>query len=141
MIKKTTLHELHLSASAKMVDFNGWLMPIHYGSQIKEHQTVRNSCGVFDVSHMAILDVEGSEVNAFLRTLLSNDIDLLEEDYSSLYSAMLNESGGVIDDLIAYKMPSGYRLVVNCATRESDIVWIKKQSENKKQKRENIVHV
>ena len=93
-----------------MVDFNGWLMPIHYGSQIKEHQTVRNSCGVFDVSHMAILDVEGSEVNAFLRTLLSNDIDLLEEDYSSLYSAMLNESGGVIDDLIAYKMPSGYRL-------------------------------
>ena len=115
-----------------MVDFNGWLMPIHYGSQIKEHQTVRNSCGVFDVSHMTILDIEGSEINTFLRTLLSNDIALLEEDFSSMYSAMLNELGGVIDDLIVYKMPFGYRLVVNCATRESDIVWIKKQSENKK---------
>ena len=81
-------------------------------------------CGIFDVSHMTIVDIEGKDAKGFLRFLLANDIGLLNQDFDGMYSALLNESGGVIDDLIAYKLPSGYRLVVNCATRESDIEWI-----------------
>jgi aminomethyltransferase len=111
-------------SSAKIVDFHGWDMPINYGSQISEHEAVRNNCGIFDVSHMTILDFEGLEVKKFLRYLLANDINKLKENCDGLYSAMLNDSGGVIDDLIAYKMPFGYRLVVNCATRGEDLKWI-----------------
>ena len=110
-----------------MVDFHGWDMPINYGSQLSEHEQVRSSCGIFDVSHMTILDFEGKDAKDFLRKLLANDISSLENDFDGLYSALLNESGGILDDLIAYKMKSGYRLVVNCATRESDISWIASQ--------------
>ncbi len=110
-----------------MVDFHGWDMPINYGSQLSEHEQVRNSCGIFDVSHMTILDFEGKDAKDLLRKLLANDISSLENDFDGLYSALLNESGGILDDLIAYKMKSGYRLVVNCATRESDISWIASQ--------------
>ena len=110
-----------------MVDFHGWDMPINYGSQLSEHEQVRNSCGIFDVSHMTILDFEGKDTKDLLRKLLANDISSLENDFDGLYSALLNESGGILDDLIAYKMKSGYRLVVNCATRESDISWITSQ--------------
>ena len=124
MSQQTPLHSLHVQASAKMVDFHGWSMPINYGSQIAEHESVRNGCGIFDVSHMTILDFEGTQARDFIRYMISNDIDSLKEDCDGLYSAMMNESGGVIDDLIAYKMPFGYRLVVNCATREKDIKWI-----------------
>ena len=102
-------------------------MPINYGSQLSEHEQVRNSCGIFDVSHMTILDFEGKDVKEFLRKLLANDINALNEDFDGLYSALLNESGGILDDLIAYKLESGYRLVFNCATRESDISWIASQ--------------
>ena len=114
-----------------MIDFNGWEMPIHYGSQLEEHKLVRGSCGIFDVSHMTILDIEGSEDKKFLRSLLSNDITSLQENYDGLYSAMLNDGGGVIDDLTAFKMPFGYRLVVNCATRKTDLKWIHENSERK----------
>ena len=110
-----------------MIDFHGWDMPINYGSQLSEHEQVRNSCGIFDVSHMTILDFEGKDVKEFLRKLLANDINSLNEDFDGLYSALLNESGGILDDLIAYKLESGYRLVFNCATRESDISWIVSQ--------------
>ena len=110
-----------------MIDFHGWDMPINYGSQLSEHEQVRNSCGIFDVSHMTILDFEGKDVKEFLRKLLANDINALNEDFDGLYSALLNESGGILDDLIAYKLESGYRLVFNCATRESDISWIVSQ--------------
>ena len=110
-----------------MIDFHGWDMPIIYGSQLSEHEQVRNSCGIFDVSHMTILDFEGKDVKEFLRKLLANDINALNEDFDGLYSALLNESGGILDDLIAYKLESGYRLVFNCATRESDISWIVSQ--------------
>ena len=126
-MKKTALHELHLDSSAKMVDFHGWDMPINYGSQLYEHEKVRTSCGIFDVSHMTILDFEGKDVKEFLMKILANDIGLLKEDFDGLYSALLNESGGILDDLIAYKLQSGYRLVANCATRESDISWITSQ--------------
>ena len=107
-----------------MVDFHGWSMPINYGSQINEHNCVRENCGIFDVSHMTILDFEGEDVEQFVRTLIANDVKKLSETYEGLYSAMLNEDGGVIDDLIAYKLENGYRLVVNCATRGEDLKWI-----------------
>ena len=107
-----------------MVDFYGWNMPLNYGSQLQEHIAVRNNCGAFDISHMTFLDFQGKNCKSFLRTLLANDISNLEDDGDGMYSAMLNESGGVIDDLIIYKMPFGYRLIVNCATRRKDIKWI-----------------
>lgn len=124
MSQQTPLYNQHIQASAKMVDFHGWSMPINYGSQIAEHEHVRNSCGIFDVSHMTILDFEGLQAKDFARYILANDVDNLEEDYDGLYSAMMNQSGGIIDDLIAYKMPFGYRFVVNCATRKEDLEWI-----------------
>ena len=99
-------------------------MPIHYGSQIKEHEIVRNTCGIFDVSHMTILDFSGDQSKSFLRRLLSNDIEKLKENSDGLYSAMLNDMGYVLDDLIVYKMEFGYRLIVNCATRDKDMSWI-----------------
>ena len=124
LIQKTPLFNQHINAKAKMVDFHGWSMPINYGSQLAEHEEVRSSCGIFDVSHMTVIDFRGSEARNLVRKLISNDVDALKEDYDGMYSAMLNENAGVIDDLIAYKMEFGYRLVVNCARREQDLKWI-----------------
>jgi len=129
MGKTTVLYEQHVAAGAKMVDFSGWDMPIHYGSQLKEHNAVRKSAGVFDVSHMTIVDVKGAEAKSFLQYLLANDVAKLKERGKALYTAMLNEQGGVIDDLIAYNMSDCYRLVVNCATREKDLAWMQKQAQ------------
>lgn len=125
MTQKTALFETHLAASGKMVDFNGWTMPLNFGSQIEEHLMVRKKCGIFDVSHMTFLDFKGPGCKSFLRKILANDIESLLEDGDAIYSAILNESGGVLDDLIVYKMPFGYRLVINCATKEKVITWIK----------------
>lgn len=111
-----------------MVDFAGWDMPINYGSQIEEHQQVRTAAGVFDVSHMTVVDVSGDEATAFLRYLLANDVAKLDAPGRALYSAMLNLDGGVVDDLIVYRMENGYRLVVNCATRMKDLKWMAEQS-------------
>ena len=113
-----------------MVDFHGWSMPINYGSQISEHVCVRENCGIFDVSHMTILDFKGKDAEKFIRKLISNDVRKLNELYEGLYSAMLNDDGGVIDDLIAYKLENGYRLVVNCATRGEDLKWIATKARN-----------
>ena len=124
MGQQTPLYQLHLDSGAKMVDFAGWDMPINYGSQIEEHNLVRKQAGVFDVSHMTVIDVSGKEAQAFLRYLLANDVAELDEVGRALYSGMLNESGCVVDDLIVYRMSYGYRLVVNCATREKDLAWI-----------------
>ncbi len=124
MGKRTTLYAKHVDAGAKLVDFAGWDMPINYGSQIEEHQQVRGDCGVFDVSHMTVLDIRGRDGLAFLRYLLANDVARLDQAGKALYSAMLNESGGVVDDLIAYRMSFGFRLVVNCATRDKDLAWM-----------------
>tara|TARA_B100000686_G_scaffold344770_1_gene428074 strand:- start:5210 stop:6262 length:1053 start_codon:yes stop_codon:yes gene_type:complete len=107
-----------------MVDFHGWTMPLNYGSQLDEHKKVRNSCGIFDVSHMTIIDIGGNDAKKFLRKLLANDVTSLNEDFDGLYTALLDDSGYIIDDLIVYKLSLGYRLVVNCATRKSDISWI-----------------
>jgi len=108
-----------------MVDFGGWEMPIHYGSQLDEHLWVRASAGMFDVSHMTVIDLVGPDVKPFLRKLLANDVERLKTSGQALYSAMLNPAGGVLDDLIVYRLAEGYRLVVNCATREKDLAWVK----------------
>lgn len=128
MGSKTVLFGVHENSGAKIVDFGGWDMPIHYGSQIEEHHIVRQSAGMFDVSHMTIVDLSGKQSREFLRYLLANDVDKLGIVGKALYSGMLNFDGGVIDDLIVYRMPEGYRLVVNCATREKDLAWIAEQA-------------
>ncbi len=111
-----------------MVDFAGWDMPIHYGSQLDEHRQVREAAGVFDVSHMTVVDVSGEDATSYLRYLLANDVAKLDVEGQALYSAMLNHAGGVVDDLIVYRMAFGYRLVVNCATRQKDLAWMAEQS-------------
>jgi len=126
--KRTALYQQHIDAGAKMVDFAGWDMPINYGSQIEEHQQVRTAAGVFDVSHMTVVDVSGDDATPFLRHLLANDVAKLDAPGRALYSAMLNLDGGVVDDLIVYRMENGYRLVVNCATRLKDLKWMADQS-------------
>lgn len=128
MIAKTPLYATHLECGAKMVDFHGWEMPLHYGSQITEHQHVRKDAGMFDVSHMTIVDVLGAGCRQFLRKLLTNDVDLLEHNGKALYSCMCNEHGGIIDDLIVYQRASdNYRIILNSATRENDLAWIRKK--------------
>ncbi|GAA5131378.1 glycine cleavage system aminomethyltransferase GcvT [Thalassotalea piscium] len=130
MINKTVLHAKHLESGAKMVDFHGWEMPINYGSQIEEHHAVRQSAGMFDVSHMTIVDINGSDAKAFLRRLVTNDVAKLTVPGKALYTGMCNEAGGVIDDLIIYYFTeTDYRLVVNSATREKDLAWIGKQAQ------------
>lgn len=125
MTKQTVLYEQHVADGARMVDFHGWLMPLNYGSQLEEHHAVRRDAGMFDVSHMTIVDLHGPNVRAFLRYLLANDVARLTQPGKALYSAMLNASGGVIDDLIVYFLAENYfRLVVNSATRARDLAWI-----------------
>lgn len=126
MTRKTPLHQQHLDAGARMVDFAGWDMPLHYGSVINEHHAVRQQAGVFDVSHMTVVDIHGPQATAYLQHLLANDVGRLETG-QALYSAMLNERGGVIDDLIVYRLNDRYRSVVNCATREKDLDWMRRQ--------------
>lgn len=122
MLNKTPLHAKHLESNAKMVDFFGWDMPLNYGSQIEEHHTVRQDAGIFDVSHMTIVDIKGTDAKSYLRYLLTNDVDKLKVPGKALYSGMLNEKGGVVDDLIAYYFDDqDYRLVVNSATKEKDL--------------------
>jgi aminomethyltransferase len=127
-LKKTAFNAKHHDLGANMVGFAGWEMPLYYGSQIEEHKMVRQDVGIFDVSHMNILDIEGKEARNFLRHLFANDIDKLKEIGAALYSCMLNETGGVVDDLICYrKSEQDYRVVVNAATHDKDIAWFKKQ--------------
>ncbi len=129
MIAKTTLYSEHLKLNAKMVDFHGWEMPLHYGSQVEEHHVVRGNAGMFDVSHMTIVDILGAGGRQFLRELLTNDVDQLQNNGRALYSSMCNEHGGIIDDLIVYQRASdNYRIVLNSATREKDLAWIRQVS-------------
>ena len=129
--RKTPLYSSHLAAGAKMVNFAGWEMPIHYGSQIEEHHKVRRDAGVFDVSHMGVVDLRGEQSKAFLRFLLANDVQKLKLPGSALYSCMLDERGGIIDDLIVYyQSDQWFRLIINAGTREKDLNWIKAQAAN-----------
>ncbi|MDR6673886.1 glycine cleavage system aminomethyltransferase GcvT [Xanthomonas sp. 1678] len=130
MTQKTILNDSHRALGAKMVDFGGWDMPIHYGSQIDEHHQVRSDAGMFDVSHMTVVDLHGSQVRGFLRHLLANSVDKLKQPGKALYTCMLNPQGGVIDDLIVYYMSDTFfRLVVNAATRVKDLAWIGEQAQ------------
>ena len=129
MSLKTPLYDNHVDANARIVDFGGWDMPLHYGSQKEEHHAVRKNAGVFDVSHMTIVDLSGDRVRDFLRHLVANDVAKLKDHGKALYTCMLNPAGGVIDDLIIYFIgDSEYRLIVNAATREKDLAWIREQA-------------
>lgn len=125
MGNKTALYATHQSMGGKIVDFGGWDMPLHYGSQIEEHHKVRQHAGMFDVSHMTVVDVTGADAKAYLQYLLANDVAKLDTLFGkALYSGMLKEDGGVIDDLIVYNLGDWYRVVVNCSTREKDLAWM-----------------
>ena len=124
---KTALYATHQSMGGKLVDFGGWDMPLHYGSQIEEHNHVRQTAGMFDVSHMTVVDVKGDDAKSYLQYLLANDVAKIESvPGKALYSGMLNPDGGVIDDLIVYNMGGWFRTVVNCGTREKDLAWMTK---------------
>jgi len=113
-----------------MVDFGGWDMPVNYGSQIEEHHAVRRDAGIFDVSHMQVVDVEGPGARAFLRLALANNVDRLSVAGKALYSCMLTEEGGVVDDLIVYFFrEEWFRIVVNAGTAEKDIAWLSRLRE------------
>ncbi len=128
MLKHTPLYQAHVNAGGKMVDFGGWEMPLNYGSQIEEHHAVREDVGMFDVSHMTTVDFKGAQAKVFLQTLIANDVDKLKNPGKALYSCMLNESGGVVDDLIVYYQDDeNYRMVINAGTTEKDIAWINAQ--------------
>ncbi len=131
MLKQTALHSVHQQSGALLVDFAGWDMPLHYGSQLNEHHIVRKNAGMFDVSHMTAVDLRGEKTTSFLRYLLANDVAKLKSSGKALYTCMLNEQAGVIDDLIVYKFADNdYRLVVNAGTTEKDLAWISKQAKN-----------
>jgi aminomethyltransferase len=128
-MRRTPHYDAHLAAGARMVDFVGWAMPINYGSQIDEHHSVRSGAGMFDVSHMTVVDIRGSEARPFLSRLLANDVARLKTRGKALYSCMLNEAGGVIDDLITYFMDENwFRMVVNAATRDKGLAWLEWQA-------------
>src|SRR5690606_9021782 len=126
----TCLYQAHVDAGAKLVDFGGWNMPINYGSQLDEHHAVRTACGIFDVSHMTIIDVSGQQATDFLYRLLAGDIKKTKLN-QALYSTMLNKQGGVIDDLIVYKLAdNSYRMITNAGTRDKDLAWINQQAQS-----------
>jgi aminomethyltransferase len=123
---RTPLYDSHVAAGARMVDFGGWDMPVNYGSQIEEHHAVRRDAGMFDVSHMCVVDLRGERVRDFLRRLLANDVAKLTQPGKALYSCMLRDSGGVVDDLIVYFMDERwFRMVVNAGTRDKDLEWLR----------------
>lgn len=129
MATQTALYDLHKDNGARMVDFHGWKMPLHYGSQLQEHITVRQHAGLFDISHMAIVDISGQDATAFLRYLLANDIAKFKAPGKAQYSLMLTPQGTVIDDLIVYYLAENrYRLILNAACREKDLAWLALQA-------------
>lgn len=130
MTRKTILNDAHRALGARMVDFGGWDMPLNYGSQIEEHHHVRRAAGMFDVSHMTVVDLRGAGTRDFLRKLVANSVDKLKTPGKALYTCMLDLEGGIVDDLIVYFMADDwFRLVVNAATREKDLAWIAAQSD------------
>ena len=129
-MQQTPLNAKHRELNAKLVDFAGWEMPLHYGSQIEEHHAVRRAAGMFDVSHMLVVDVRGEAARPYLRRLLANDVAKLTTTGRALYSCMLHEGGGVIDDLIVYFLrEEWFRLVVNAGCADKDLAWMEEQRE------------
>ncbi len=125
-LNRTPLYETHAASGAKLVDFGGWEMPLNYGSQIEEHHAVRRDAGMFDVSHMRPVDVEGADARQFLGVLIANNVGKLAQPGKALYSCMLNDAGGVVDDLIVYFLrDDAFRVVVNASTAEKDVTWMR----------------
>ncbi|MDN5938677.1 MAG: glycine cleavage system aminomethyltransferase GcvT [Salinisphaera sp.] len=123
---RTPLFEAQQRAGARMVAFAGWDMPVHYGSQMQEHRAVRAAAGMFDVSHMAVVDIRGGDARAFLRLVLANDVAKADSPGTALYGCMLNDQAGVVDDLIVYHLQDGfYRAVLNAATTHKDLAWMR----------------
>lgn len=130
MLKKTALHAEHQALGARLVDFAGWEMPIQYQSQLDEHHAVRQGAGMFDVAHMAAVDLHGARVREYLRLLLANDVAKLSLRGKALYSCMLKENAGIIDDLIAYFVADNhFRLVVNAGTADKDLAWLEAKAD------------
>ena len=129
-LKHTAIYSEHEALGAKCADFGGWEMPLNYGSQIEEHHQVRSDAGMFDVSHMTVVDFKGTQAKVFVQTLIANDVEKLKTEGKALYSCMLNQSGGVVDDLIVYYInDEDYRMVINAGTTEKDIAWINSQAQ------------
>ena len=128
MTKRTPLYHEHLDAGGKMVDFAGWEMPLHFGSQLEEHKQVRAHAGMFDVSHMTVVDITGNDAESWLRRLAANDVAKLKVPGKALYGVLLNEQAGILDDLIIYRREHGYRAVVNAATRDRVLAWMGEQA-------------
>jgi len=128
MGRRTPLYQQHLALGARTVDFGGWDMPVHYGSQIEEHLATRTNCGIFDVSHMAAVDVIGKDAKSFLEKVVANNVNKLKNNGQALYGCLLNEHAGVIDDLIVYRLDPNFRLVINAATAHTDLEWLTKQA-------------
>lgn len=129
---RTPLHAEHLALNARIVDFGGWDMPVQYSSVLEEHHAVRRAQGMFDVSHMTLLELTGPDAASYLRHLLANDVSKLKTPGKALYSVMLDEQGGVIDDLIVYapttQQPELWRVIVNCGTHDKDLAWMQRQA-------------
>ena len=123
-LRHTPLYEEHVGAGARLTDFGGWEMPLHYGSQLEEHHRVRRGAGVFDVSHMLAIDLQGGGARDLLQRLLANDVGRLDAPGRALYSCMLRDDGGILDDLIVYRTGAGWRMVVNAGTADKDLAWI-----------------
>ena len=124
---RTPLYERHTALGARLVPFAGWEMPVQYAGVASEHRAVRTDCGVFDVSHMGELEVEGPRARELLQSLLSNDLDRLAPGQAQ-YTLLTNERGGIVDDLIAYELDRHrYLLIVNASTRETDFNWLKER--------------
>ena len=130
MASKTPLYQAHVDANARIVDFGGWDMPLNYGSQIDEHHAVRQDAGMFDVSHMTVTDILGQDALAYCRLILANDISKTRVlAGKAIYSCILNDQGGVIDDLIAYRLHDDYvRIVSNAGTRTTVREWLHQQA-------------
>ena len=127
-MNKTSLHNAHIQLGAKMVNFSNWEMPISYSSLIEEHNAVRNAAGIFDVSHMSVFDFDGGNQIAFFEKIFANDIKKIYKDDKAIYGALLNEEGGILDDLIIYHANNKFRLVSNCSTREQNRQWFEKHA-------------
>jgi aminomethyltransferase len=126
--RRTALHDDHVTAGGKMVDFAGWSMPLHYGSQLAEHHAVRRGAGMFDVSHMTVIDFHGAAAAEMLQRVMANDVARLKAPGNALYGVLTNDDGGIIDDLIVYRRSTGYRAVVNASTRDKVLTWLQMQA-------------
>ena len=127
-MNKTPLNKSHIELGAKMVNFSNWEMPISYSSLIEEHNAVRNTVGIFDVSHMSVFYFDGDNQVAFFEKIFANDIKKIYKDNKAIYGALLNAEGGILDDLIIYHANNKFRLVSNCSTREQNRQWFEKHA-------------